>query len=290
MRVFIVGATGVLGRPVVRALVASGDTVVALVRSLERAQPIAGPGVELYEGDLLREAPARLASMLNGCDAAAHLATALRPGSPGLGQTNTSAALRTDGTRAVLDAVMVTGVPRYVQQSIALAYVDRGDDWVDESTPFYRAPDNPVPPPHETMEAMVRGLDSSRTAWMILRGGAFVGPDTFQDRTIAGLRADTERVPGDGQNWVSFVHADDYADAVVSALRSPLRQGVFNITDEPIRNGDYLDGLAERLGLPAPPRDTNVSRPRSYRCTSAAARQALGWTPLRGIWPATPPP
>jgi nucleoside-diphosphate-sugar epimerase len=285
MRVFIVGATGVLGRPVVRSLLASGDRVVALVRSLERAKPIALPGVELYEGDLLQQTPGQFASLLAGCDAAAHLATALRPGSPGLGTTNTNVALRVDGTRALLDSVRAVGVGRYVQQSIALSYVDRGDDWVDESTPFYRAPDSEGAPAHEVMEEMVRGLDSSRTEWVILRGGAFVGPDTFQERTIAGLRAGTERVPGDGQNWVSCVHVDDYADAVVAALHSSLREGIFNITDEPIRNGDYLDGLAERLGLPAAPRNPDLPRPRSYRCSSAGARDALGWTPTRGIWP-----
>ena len=68
MRIFIVGATGVLGRAVVPRLLARGDEVVALVRSLERAETIAGPGVELFEGDLLREAPERLRTMLTGCD------------------------------------------------------------------------------------------------------------------------------------------------------------------------------------------------------------------------------
>ena len=131
-----------------------------------------------------------------------------------------------------------------------------------------------------------RAVDTERMAWVILRGGAFVGRGTFQDGVIARLKDGTERVAGDGKNWVSFVHVADYASAVVAALHAPLHEGIFNVTDEPIRNGEYLDGLAMRLGLPAPRRDPAAPRPRSYRCTSAAARRALGWTPGVGIWPA----
>ena len=114
MKVFLVGATGVLGRAVVPRLLARGDDIVALVRSLDRARPIDRPGVTLHEGDLLLEDPARFRRLLEDCDAAAHLATALRPGSPGLGTTNTNAALRTDGTKRLLDAVVAAGVSRIV--------------------------------------------------------------------------------------------------------------------------------------------------------------------------------
>ena len=198
MRVFIVGATGVIGRTLVPRLVEDGDSVVALVRDREHAQRIALPGVEVVEGDLLEMSAAELAPLLEGYDAAAHMATALRAGSPGLGTTNTSAALRIDGTRRLLDAALAAGVSRYVQQSIALAYVDGGEDWLDGSAAFFRA-DPEVAPPHEQMEQMIRALDGTME-WMILRGGVFVGPDTFQDATIAELRAGTLRIAGDGRN------------------------------------------------------------------------------------------
>ena len=60
---------------------------------------------------------------------------------------------------------------------------------------------------------------------------------------------------------------------------------VLNVANEPVRNGDYLDRLAAMLGLPPPPRDPAAELPRSYRCTSAAARDILGWRPATGIWP-----
>jgi nucleoside-diphosphate-sugar epimerase len=286
MKVFIVGATGVLGRPVISSLAGRGDSVVALVRSMERAAPIAGPAVELIEGDLLQLSAEELAPMLDGCDAVAHLATALRPGSPGLGTTNTNAGLRTTGTRRLLDATLAAGVPRYVQQSIALAYVDGGDAWLDESTPFSQ-PENDAGPaqPVVEMEAMVRAVPSERLQWVILRGGSFVGPETRQDVVIADLKAGTLKVPGDGSNWVSFIHADDYAASVVAAIHSDVAGAILNIADDPVRNGDYLDHLASILGVPTPARDLDAVLPRSYRCTSEAAKRLLGWSPQKGIWP-----
>lgn len=286
MRVFIVGATGVYGRALIPKLIARDDTVVALVHSLERAAPIAGPGVELFEGDLLRERPARLQQLLTGCDAAAHLATAIRPGATGPDGSNTTAALRTEGTRRLLEAVRDAHVPRYLQQSIVMAYPDGDDHWLDESTPFDQAGDRAATSqPVITMEQLVRAFDPTRLAWTILRGGSFVGPETAQDAVIARLRDGTARVPGDGSNWVSFIHVEDIADATVAALQRAPAGSVFNITDEPIRNGDYLDRLAAILGVAAPERDPGAPRPRSYRCSHAAATQVLGWQPTTGIWP-----
>jgi nucleoside-diphosphate-sugar epimerase len=264
--------------------------VVALVRSLERARPIAGPQVELFEGDLLHDPPERLAEMMAGCDAAAHLATALRPGSAGADGSNTNAALRIDGTRRLLDATLSAGVPRYVQQSIVMAYPDGGDEWLDERVPLDLPGDrSATASPVVAMEAMVREIEPSRLAWSILRGGAFVGPETAQDTVIARLREGTQRVMGDGDNWVSFVHVDDIADATVAALERAAGGSIFNINDEPVRNGEYLDRLAELLHVARPARDLDAARPRSLRCSNAAAKQALGWAPRAGIWPEVRP-
>jgi nucleoside-diphosphate-sugar epimerase len=214
------------------------------------------------------------------------MATALRPGSPGLGTTNTNALLRIDGTRKLLEAALAAGVERYVQQSIVMSYPDGGDRWLDESTPLAPAGERAATTqPVAQMEAMVRAISLEDLSWCILRGGSFVGPDTFQDALIARLREGTQQVPGDGANWVSFVHVADYAEAVALALDRGTPGLILNINDEPIRNGEYLDGLAARLGVPAPPRDRDAPTPRSYRCTNHAARAALGWQPTHGIWP-----
>jgi len=280
VHVFIVGATGVIGQHLVPQLVARGDRVTALVRSTERAAPIAGPGVELVEGDLLQVGEDELTELLEGCDAAAHMATALRRGSPGLGTTNTTAALRIEGTTKLLRASERAAVRRYVQQSIAFAYVETGDEWVTESTPLRDA--GAIGGVTMEMESLVRAADLE---WMILRGGIFVGPGTFQDDTVAGLRAGTERVPGDGSNWVSFVHVADYADAVALALDAPEAGATLNINAEPMRNREYYERLAEALGVAMPEFDPETPMRQSFRCSNAAAREVLGWAPRRSLWP-----
>lgn len=166
-----------------------------------------------------------------------------------------------------------------------MSYVDGGDSWLDEETPFFQGDDpRGGAGPVVEMEAMVGGLDPSRVAWVILRGGSFVGPDTRQAQVIDELRNRTLRVPGDGSNWVSFIHVADYAAAVAASIHSAVNGATFNITAEPVRNGDYLDRLAQLLNVPPPPRDPALPLPRSYRCSNAAARAALGWSPATDIW------
>ena len=284
MKVFIVGASGVIGRTLIPSLTARGDDVVALVRSRERAAGIDVPGVELVEGDLLQIDDDRLTELLTGCDVAAHLATALRAGSPGLGTTNTNAALRIEGTTKLLEVVKRAGVARYIQQSIAFAYIDGGDEWIEESRALAPAPDGTVSV-IEQMESIVRETDPSQVAWTILRGGTFTGPNTYQDDTIARMRAGTERMSGDGSHWVSFIHVDDYADAVLAAIDTPTAGSVFNVAAEPMRHVDYLARMAEILGVAPPTTDAEAPPARSYRCSSTAAREALGWSATRPIWP-----
>lgn len=286
MRVVIVGATGVYGRALTPRLIERGDAVVALARDVERASALLGADVEAVAGDVLHDSPERLAETMRGCDAVLHLATAIRPGATGPDGTNTTAALRTTGTQRLLDAVRAAGVRTYIQQSIVMAYIDGGDRWLDEDTPFDAGADRvAMVSPVAEMEYMVRSLDPQEVRWCILRGGSFVGPGTAQDGVIERLRAGTQLVPGDGSNWVSYVHVDDIAVATVAALDRAPAGSTFNITDTPARIGDYLDRLAGLLGVPTPKRDPDAPRPRSFRCSNEAARRVLDWKPRVGIWP-----
>ncbi|MEZ4503607.1 MAG: NAD(P)-dependent oxidoreductase [Dehalococcoidia bacterium] len=290
MRVFLAGGTGVYGRALIPRLLERGDSVVVLARDVAGAASIAGSGIEVVAGDLLRDSPATLAKHMHDCDAALHLATAIRPGAMGPDGANTTAALRTTGTRTLLDAVRAAGVPIYVQQSIVMAYADGGDRWLDEDAPFDTSADRtPAVSPTLEMERMVHDLDPQQVRWCILRGGSFVGPGTAQEGAIERLRAGTLRVPGSGSNWVSFVHVEDIAAATVAALDRAPAGSTFNITDTPIRNGEYLDRLAGLVGAAPPPRDGDAALPRSYRCSNEAARRELRWQPRVGIWPARAP-
>ena len=104
------------------------------------------------------------------------------------------------------------------------------------------------------------------------------------------LRAGEEVVPGDGRNFVSPVHVADMAAACAAAIARAPGGAICNVVDEPLRQGDYLDGLAALVGAPLPPRNPSRPSPPSLRCSNARARDLLGWSPARGIWPAAGQP
>jgi nucleoside-diphosphate-sugar epimerase len=286
-RIAVAGATGVLGRALVPLLLAAGYEVRALTPSTVKAADLARAGAEVLECDLLAPSSvARLPDLVAGCTAVAHIATAIpqNPRAPGAWDVTTR--LRTEGTRLLLDAALTAGVRRYIQQSIVMAYPDGGDRVLDEATPLDTAPARAaVCGPVIAMEGMIREVPPSRLAWCILRGGVFVGPGTFQEGIIAGLRAGTEVVPGDGHNFVSLVHVADMAAAMLAAVRYAPGGSTFNINADSLRQGAYLDELAARTGAPPPPRDPTRPGPPSFRCSNAAARATLRWAPDHGVWP-----
>ena len=290
MQIAIFGATGVLGQALTPLLLQQGDTVRALVRSLQKARTVLPAAVDCVECDVLspdEEQP--LDKLLRDCQAVLHIATAIPrvAGAPGAWDMNTR--LRTDGTRILLDAALAAGVECYLQQSIVMAYPDRGDEWITEDLPLDNSPKRAaINEPVIIMERLVREVSPRRLRWCILRGGTFVGRSTFQDEIIANLKASKQVVAGDGLNFFSPVHVSDMARACVAALQLAPAGSIFNVVDEPLRQGEYLDRLAWLVGAPSPRRDLAQPRPPSWRCSNVAARAILRWQPTHSIWPTTP--
>lgn len=287
MKVAVAGPTGVLGRALIPRLLAQGHSVVALARSLDKARAVLPSAAEIRPFDMLApEQRPGLPALLQGCDAVLHIATAIPADMDAPGAWDANTRLRTEATEALLTAARQAGVSRYLQQSITMAYPDCGDAWIDESTPLDQTSRRGgVTNPVVTMEGLVRSLAEGQMAWCILRGGSFVGPGTFQQSDIAKLKAGTLTVPCDGRNYVSLIHVDDIAAAFAAALLRAPSGSVFNIVDEPLRNGDYLDRLADVTGSPRPPRAPQQPCPPSWRCSNTAARAALAWTPTHSLWP-----
>jgi nucleoside-diphosphate-sugar epimerase len=99
------------------------------------------------------------------------------------------------------------------------------------------------------------------------------------------VRAGEITVAGDGSNYLSPVTIGDMASAVAAAVERAPGGSTFNVVDEPLRYGDYVDALADLVGATRPPRAPKLALPPSWRCTNRAARTVLRWMPRERIWP-----
>src|SRR3954451_21857061 len=135
MRVFVAGATGVIGRQLVPLLQAAGHEVSALIRDPRRAPA----GVQALRGDALSRAATMDALLEAQPDAIVHELTALpefvnpRRMRSQMAPTNR---LRREGTANLLAAADAVGVRRFVVQSIAFAYAPVGERVAGEDAPL----------------------------------------------------------------------------------------------------------------------------------------------------------
>ncbi|HEY3479813.1 MAG TPA: NAD(P)H-binding protein, partial [Streptomyces sp.] len=117
MRVFLAGATGVIGRRLVPVLVAQGHQVTGLARTAEGRAALRARGAEAVVADVF-DADALARGVREAApEVVVHQLTALSGGS-----SEANARMRTVGTRNLVDAALAAGARRMVAQSIAWTY------------------------------------------------------------------------------------------------------------------------------------------------------------------------
>jgi len=293
MRVFVAGATGVLGRRAVAALVAAGHEVTAVVRSPAKGELVHALGatpveVSIFDPDALRAAVAGHGAV---CNLATSIPPLARAADPRAWDENTR--IRTEGSRNLVDAALAAGATTYVQESIAFLYGDHGGDWVAaDTTPIT---DARFSAPVRAAEGETARFAAAGGRGVVLRFGQFVAPDSHH--TLATLRSARRGMglePGKADDWFPAIDAGDAATAVVAALDAP--SGTYDVVDDPITRGDARAALAAAVGrrkLWALPSAKKVVGPLadSQRVSSTRFREVTGWRPrvpsLREGWPAT---
>jgi nucleoside-diphosphate-sugar epimerase len=129
MRVFLAGATGVIGTPLVPRLLQAGHDVTAMTRSVLRAAQLASVRADPVVCDVFDADCVRAAMADSSPEAVIHQITALPPrldwGDPSVFHPNNR--VRTEGTRILVDAALASGARRVVAQSIAFVYAPTGD-------------------------------------------------------------------------------------------------------------------------------------------------------------------
>jgi 2-alkyl-3-oxoalkanoate reductase len=296
MRVFVAGATGALGAPLVRTLVAARHEVVGLTRSAAKTEFLRTLGARAAVADALDAAALRAAVVESKPDAVVHALTALPPRGPlrvsDLEPTNR---VRIQGTANLIAASVDAGARRLVAESVALVYGDTGEATATEASA--------IGAPHRALNAgidAIRSLEdqvlvasrAGRLEGIVLRFGLFYGPGVASTEfMIRLLRRRMFPLFGGGRAVASWIHVDDAATATLATLERGRPGEIYNIVDdEPTTLRDYVTDLARVLGSPRPlsvpawvarllgPLPGTMATAR-LRVSNEKAKRDLGWTP-----------
>jgi len=296
MRVFVAGATGALGAPLVRTLVAAGHEVVGLTRSAAKTDFLRALGARAAVADALDAAALRAAVVETKPQAVVHALTALPPRGPlrvsDLEPTNR---VRIQGTANLIAATVEAGARRLVAESVALVYGDTGEATATEASA--------IGAPHRALKAgidAIRSLEdqvlaasrAGRLEGIVLRFGLFYGPGVASTEfMIRLLRRRMFPLFGGGRAVASWIHVADAATATLAALERGRPGEIYNVVDdEPTTLRDYATDLARVLGAPRPlsvpawvarllgPLGGTLATAR-LRVSNEKAKRDLGWTP-----------
>jgi 2-alkyl-3-oxoalkanoate reductase len=301
-RVFVAGASGAIGRPLVRQLVEAGHEVTGMTRRRAAATEIEAAGArgvvcDAFDRDALTVAMAEARPQV-----LVHELTALPDvfdfRDPEL-YTATNR-VRTEGTRNLLAAAREAGTGRVVAQSIAFVYAPVGG-WVkDEDAPVM----NDAPGPFgEALDAVFdlerQVIEADGIDGVVLRYGFFYGPGTSYagDGYHAGeVRRRRFPIVGRGDGTLSFIHVEDAASATVVAVERGA-PGIYNVVDDdPAPMRDWVPVYAQALGVKRPLRvPVFLARLVAGRAAAALATQTrgasnqrakrgLGWSPRYPSW------
>jgi nucleoside-diphosphate-sugar epimerase len=301
MRIFLAGATGAVGTPLVRELTQTGHEVTATTRSQAKAEGLRAAGAEPVVLDALDRDAVVAAVTAAQPDVIVHQLTALTDLSDlrnldrAFAMTNR---LRTEGLDHLLAGARAVGDVRIVAQSFAgWPSARTGGPVKTEDDPL--DPD-PVPSMRET-HAAIRYLEDAVTkaGGVALRYGGFYGPGTSLGpggEQVEAIRKRRFPVVGSGAGVWSFVHIDDAASATLAAIERGA-PGVYNVVDDdPAPAREWLPALAAAAGAKPPRRiprwlgrlaageavATMMTEIRG--ASNAKAKRELGWTPGHPSW------
>src|SRR5215218_7007276 len=292
MRVLLAGASGAVGTPLTRQLIAAGHQVIGITRSQANAERLRTAGAQPVVADVLDRESLLAAVRGVRADAVMHQLTALGTTKVREAMQGTNN-LRTTGTAHLLAAARAVGAHRFLTQSIVLGYGyrDHGPHVITEDDPFAEPEPGPFGPAIAAMRSTEDQVFSAdEMEGIALRYGAFYGQDNFTRMIINLVRKRRLPVPSSGGGYANFIYLDDAAAATVAALENGRPGQAYNIVDdEPVRWADFLDTVAAELGVRRPRRlPTWVFRAIPYisaimatsmRVSSAKAKRELGWTP-----------
>jgi 2-alkyl-3-oxoalkanoate reductase len=299
VRVFVAGASGAIGQPLIAELIRQGHSVTGMTRSDLGAQKLAGLGasvaqVSAFDGASVEQSLRRSQSQVVIDELTALPKTPAKLAAAAAGDRK----LRLEGGGNLYRAALAIGVDRYIQQTSGF-FLKAGSGLADETEGLAIDASAGVAANARTYaELESRVLGDKAIEGVALRYGFFYGPNTWY--CLEGAAADQvrrQKIPiiGHGEAVWSFIHIEDAARATVTALAVP--PGIYNIVDDdPSPVSRWLPAFARWVGAPAPPRlteqeareaageDTMYYGTKLRGASNAKAKSTFGFRPRRLEW------
>lgn len=299
MNVFIAGASGAIGRPLVHELVRRGHAVTGMTRSDAGETALAKLGAAVARVSAFDFPGLERALRASKAEVVIDELTALPKSPADMDEAaEGDRRLRLEGGGNLLAAARRCGARRYLQQSSAfflrpgLGLGGETDGLAVDASPRVAASARTY------AELEDRLLAAGDIEGVILRYGFFYGPGTWYHGD--GACADQVRrgeipVIGDGEAVWSWIHIDDAAIATAGSLAAP--PGLYHVVDDdpsPVRI--WLPAFARAVGAPPPPRITveqalaTASEDAVYYGTrlrgasNAVSKRVIGFRPRRLEW------
>ncbi len=246
MRILITGGTGLIGRHLCKALLAEGHQLTVLSRHPETVAAKCGSAVQAMTA--LGEWQAE-----QTFDAVINLA----------GEPIVDARWSAQRKQVLWDSrVSLTGnlvrriaaarhKPGVLLSGSAVGYYgDRGDTGLDESA---AAGEDFPARLCKAWEDAARGAEKYGVRVCLLRTGLILSKDGgLPGRMLLPFKLGLGARLGDGKQWMSWIHIDDYAAMLLGLLRNAQAAGPYNMTaPQPVTNAEFTAALAAALHRPA---------------------------------------
>ena len=300
MRVFVAGASGAIGEPLIVELLNKGHSVVGMTTSESQAKKLESQGAKAVIANAFDAAAVEAA--LRQAKAEAVIDELTRLPSEQSDMPKYAAGdrrLRIEGGGNLIRAAIASGVQRYVQQSSGFFLKAAPGTLADESSPLdVNASPGVAASARTYTELEARLFSSDAIEGVALRYGFFYGPKTwyYPGGAAANMVARQQNpLVGKGEGISSFVHINDAAVATVAALTA--EPGVYNLVDDdPSPQAVWLPAFAKFVGASEPPHmseeevrsmageDMVYYATKLSGASNAKAKRVLGWTPRRLDW------
>lgn len=228
-RLFLAGASGVIGRQLIPLLLREGWSITGITRSPDKARQLEALGVEAAVVDVFDAATLTEAVLRARPDVVVHQLTDLPPGLDPARMAEArvrNARIRDEGTRNLIAAAIGAGATSLVAQSVAFVYAPGPTPHKEEDPLDLGTADQPSVT-GRGVASLERQVMAAPLEGIVLRYGSLYGPGT-------GFHTPTRPGP---------LHVEDAADAARVAVRSG-PSGIYNIAED---DGTVSIGKARRL-------------------------------------------